>query len=297
MLKPKVKMKKIIYSLLIAVSACLLASCMEIDNFDAPDAHVTGRIIDATTGQNMMLSQAHGHIRIWERSFTGRPDAVHQSIPVQQNGTYNNHRLFAGTYDMLPFGLPIWPTDTVFHVPIGRRTVTQDFHVYPLLRLVDFDVSFTANNDTVILSSRIYAPATQRTVNIHGVPTVMNLPPLRRVRPMVSFLYFTGPGQENPAYEAPRFRMDFAGTGLPWANIDTTGDGFSNATLPDTSFGAAARPYASIEEGRFIFRLPIPASQRGQFFNFRMGARAFDTEINTAERYNLSEIKRVWVPR
>ena len=38
-------MKKFIYSLLFGTSALLMASCMEVDNFDAPDCHFYGKII------------------------------------------------------------------------------------------------------------------------------------------------------------------------------------------------------------------------------------------------------------
>ena len=288
-------MKKILYILLVGASVFLLASCMEIDNFDAPDAHVTGRLIDATTGQNFMMSHAQGHIRIWERSFTGRPDPVHQSIPVQQNGTFNNRRLFAGTYDMLPFGLPIWPTDTVFHVPIGRRTVTQDFRVYPLLRIVDFNVQLNATGDSLIFSCRIYAPATQRQVTLGGVTETMDLPPLVRVRPMLSLLYFVGPGHELAMYNINRFWIDFTAAAGAWSNIDTDGDGYSDITLANV-MPVAAQPYASVREGVFTVTVPIPAAHRGQAFNVRMGARAHGGAINTEQRYNLSEIVRIHVP-
>ena len=43
-------MKKLKYSLLFGVLTLFVTSCMEVDNFDEPDAHFTGRIIDKTTG-------------------------------------------------------------------------------------------------------------------------------------------------------------------------------------------------------------------------------------------------------
>ena len=47
-------MKKLIYSLLFGTSALLMASCMGVDNFDAPDCHFYGKIIDSTTGEGIV---------------------------------------------------------------------------------------------------------------------------------------------------------------------------------------------------------------------------------------------------
>ena len=44
-------MKKLKHSLLFGVLTLFVTSCMEVDNFDEPDAHFTGRIIDKTTGR------------------------------------------------------------------------------------------------------------------------------------------------------------------------------------------------------------------------------------------------------
>ena len=77
-------MKKIFYSLFVCAAALCAASCMEIDNFDGPDSHFTGRIIDATTGKNILADQGECRVRIWEKSYSLNPG--HQDIPVKQNG-------------------------------------------------------------------------------------------------------------------------------------------------------------------------------------------------------------------
>ena len=51
-------MKKTIYSILFVASVLASSSCMKVDNFDAPEAHVTGRIIDSTTGENILADQS-----------------------------------------------------------------------------------------------------------------------------------------------------------------------------------------------------------------------------------------------
>ena len=48
-------------------------SCMKIDNFDAPDAQVSGTIIDVTTGKPFLTDHGTNSIRIWEMSYSTNP--------------------------------------------------------------------------------------------------------------------------------------------------------------------------------------------------------------------------------
>jgi hypothetical protein len=105
---------------------------MEVDNFDEPDAHFTGRIIDKTTGENILADQGAGRVKIWEKSFSLNPGS--QTIPVKQDGTFNNTKLFKGTYDVVPEGA-WWPADTI-RIGIGKKAV-HDFEVTPYLKLID----------------------------------------------------------------------------------------------------------------------------------------------------------------
>lgn len=52
-------MKNFLYNLLLGGTLTFgVASCMEVDNFDAPSECLTGSIIDVTTGQNILADQA-----------------------------------------------------------------------------------------------------------------------------------------------------------------------------------------------------------------------------------------------
>ena len=125
-------MKKLKHSLLFGVLTLFVTSCMEVDNFDEPDAHFTGRIIDKTTGENILADQGAGRVKIWEKSFSLNPGS--QTIPVKQDGTFNNTKLFKGTYDVVPEGA-WWPADTI-RIGIGKKAV-HDFEVTPYLKLID----------------------------------------------------------------------------------------------------------------------------------------------------------------
>ncbi|MDR0542410.1 MAG: DUF3823 domain-containing protein [Dysgonamonadaceae bacterium] len=169
-------MKKIIEFMFGAAVLCL-ASCMGIDNWDAPDARIHGRVIDSLTGENLLTSQNDWSIRIWETSFTANTPQ-YQSLPVKQDGTYNNSKLFAGTYDMLPYDGPFWPvTDTLKNVVL-KKEKQQDFEVIPYLQIVNFEA--TLNGTDLTLTCQLKAPVR------------VDLPNLREIKPFLSLTTFCG---------------------------------------------------------------------------------------------------------
>jgi hypothetical protein len=173
-------MKKTIYFAAIA-ALMSLSACMGIDNWDAPDARFHGRIIDSYTGENILTSQDEWSIRIWERSWTqGIPN--YQSLSVMQDGTYNNTKLFAATYDMLPYGGAFWPCDTVKNVVL-KKTVEQDFTVTPYLQVIDFNAS--VNGTSLTLTCRLRAPRRE------------GLPNLYEIKPFISLTTFCGNGNNS----------------------------------------------------------------------------------------------------
>lgn len=232
-------MKKVIYSLLIGVSALFVTSCMEVDNFDEPDAHFTGRIIDATTGNNILADQGENRIRIWEKSYSLNP--APQDIPVKQDGTFNNTKLFKGTYDVVPEGA-WWPCDTI-RVGIGKK-FTQDFEVTPYLIMFDFQAEYV--NDSLTVSCRFYPPIEQ------------GLPNIRDIRPFLSLNQFCGAGNSISYYNTP---VDEEQNPLYWLNLMR-----SWASLP------------KLEDGKsqvYSWRLPV---NPGYIYFVRMGARVNDTQ-------------------
>jgi hypothetical protein len=168
-------MKNILYTLL-GVLLMTVTSCMEVDNWDEPDVTARGRVIDSYTGENILTSQGDWGIRIWERTWTQSvPNS--QTLSVKQDGTYTNTKLFGGTYDMLPYGGPFWPVDTVHDVVFGG-IAEQDFTVTPYLQLTGFETSLDGLKLT--LTCQIKAPIRD------------GLPNLIEIRPFVSFNQFTG---------------------------------------------------------------------------------------------------------
>lgn len=157
--------------LLIAVT-----SCMEVDNWDEPDVRVHGRIIDFYSGENILTSQGDWGIRIWERTWTAS-EPTSQSLNVMQDGSYNNSKLFAGTYDMLPYGGPFWPVDTVHDVSF-KGSVEQDITVTPYLILKGFE--YARNGLKLTLKVQLQAPIRN------------GLPNLVEIKPFLSLNQFCG---------------------------------------------------------------------------------------------------------
>lgn len=250
-------MKKLIYSLLMGASVLFMASCMEVDNFDGPDAHFTGRLIDSTTGENILAGQGECRVRIWEKSFSTNPSP--QDIPLKQDGTYNNSKLFKGTYDVVPEGA-WWPCDTI-RVGIGGKT-TQNFKVTPYLHLVDFETSLVG--DTLELSCRIDAPIKE------GNPNIMD------VRPFLSLTQFCGAGSRIDYYYNMANSDDDAVAARyiskpmkPWEKLPKDEDGKSTP---------------------FKFKVEV---KPGYIYFVRIGARVQDTFQN----YNYTEIVKIEVPQ
>lgn len=164
-------MKKILY-LLFGVILLGLASCIGIDNWDAPDCHLYGRLIDSYTNENLMTSQNEFKIRVWERSF---PDgeAQQQDLAVMLDGSYNHTKMFAGTYDMIPYDGPFWPiTDTVKNVIIGKST-EQNFTVTPYLQILDFTQRLDGLD--LYLSCRLKAPLRDGLPNLREIKAFLSL--------------------------------------------------------------------------------------------------------------------------
>ncbi len=168
-------MKKILY-IILGVMLFSVTSCMKVDNWDEPGAKISGRVIDSYTGENLLSSQGEWGIRIWERTWT-KSVPNNQSLTVKQNGSYNNSKLFAGTYDMLPYGGPFWPVDTIKNVVFGGGT-QQDFTVTPYLQLTNFEVSL--NGLKLTMKCHLKAPRRE------------GLPNLVEIKPFLSLTTFCG---------------------------------------------------------------------------------------------------------
>ncbi|SIN89649.1 DUF3823 domain-containing protein [Chitinophaga niabensis] len=119
-------MKKL--SSIILIAALALASC-EKDNYDGPNAGLSGNFIDATTKALVEQDIIRGtEIEILEKGYTEA-----QYLIVKNDGTYANTLLFANTYTVRPVRGNFIPIEAQ-EVNIQGQT-KLDFTVTPFIRV------------------------------------------------------------------------------------------------------------------------------------------------------------------
>lgn len=122
-------MKKLT-SFIICLLSFSLFSCGDIDNYKAPDGHIEGKLVDATTGELIPCQAPNGaRIKMFEGTST-----TPTTVWARTDGTYNSERVFGGTYTIVPEGpFIVKSTDTVtVNIPAGKNI---DFNLEPYLRI------------------------------------------------------------------------------------------------------------------------------------------------------------------
>lgn len=135
-------------SIFSCVAALLtLSSCdwFELDNLDAWDAQVQGRIIDSKTKEPVQMEQGsaisvyelygdqYNHTNLEGKAGWDGHSAI--SWLVKNNGTYVNKLTFAGKYEMDTRTNNFTADKVEFQLKKGENTV--DFEVTPFCRIVD----------------------------------------------------------------------------------------------------------------------------------------------------------------
>lgn len=167
-------MKKLIISLallLATITATVSCSMLKLDNYDGPNAEITGNLLDVVTGEKVSLEAAmsqtwswatwsmvttidYGAIVVYEQGYVpptweGKPEDYTgkdsgQPWLVRFDGQYTNTLIFAGTYKyslqkMLPCYDPEEGKDT-FVVKEGKNKM--DISVLPYCRVKDPDIYY-----------------------------------------------------------------------------------------------------------------------------------------------------------
>lgn len=130
----------------IIIPAVLLAPLMiiscELDNFDGPDAQISGKIIDIETGELVQTNIIKGTtIKLLEHGYD---PVTPQYLKVKTDGTYTNNFLFANTYTVQPDLRNFVQIDTQV-VKIGKNT-KLDFEVLPYIRIKNTKIVKEGNN-------------------------------------------------------------------------------------------------------------------------------------------------------
>lgn len=157
-------MKKIV-----SIIACIFAlftvvSCdwFKLDNLDAWDAQVEGRIIDKATNQPVQMEQGSG-ITVYE-SYGSQYDREWDSPAAltwlaKNNGTYVNKLTFAGKYKMDTKNNNFTADAVDFELSSGSNTV--DFYVTPYLRINNPKVSYSGGKINVTCDVEVAVAGTK----------------------------------------------------------------------------------------------------------------------------------------
>ena len=121
---------------------CTLFACSKVDNYDAPNSTLCGEVIDAYTGQPILSEQPQGFYIRYKELSDKYPDAIYRSFWGKADGSFNNTKLFASTYEVFPY-------DGAFYQPEAQKvtleaggTANVKFSVVPYLAVKDAKVEF-----------------------------------------------------------------------------------------------------------------------------------------------------------
>ena len=278
-------MKKILF-LFFGIALLSFASCTAIDNWEAPDCTFKGTVIDSYTNQPILASQNEWQIRIWERSWKGQTGGAttNQDLRIKQDGTYQNTKLFPGTYDMLPYDGPFWVVrDTTKSVELKKgKTTVQDFTVTPFLQVIDVrhevgTHNFGTASDPVMRPSitfycKVRAPLRQK----DGV----NLPNFRWVQAFLSLTVFCG---NNEKIDIPEYNSNTANAPGSRGRIEI------NRSWAAEQTANGLDPNSDTSKEYKIGPLPVHS---GYTYYTRMGANV----ATASNRFIYSPIEKITIP-
>ncbi|PGH40006.1 MAG: hypothetical protein CRN43_05635 [Candidatus Nephrothrix sp. EaCA] len=162
-------MKTNLCNFAIVFALASIVACSKTDNYPPPDQTLRGRIIDAGNGTNVQ-SEISGEagigtrIELREISWSNNPTPMY--LAAMQDGTYNNTKVFAGTYKLSAEGafVPLVqtganPSDKSQTAEVRGGVTTVDFSVEPFLRIA-WDGEPTLNADGTVTAKVIVTRGT-----------------------------------------------------------------------------------------------------------------------------------------
>jgi hypothetical protein len=191
-------MKKIVYSFILSLVFFCFYSC-EDDNYDLPEETFKGKILDKGTGETLQTEIGGNGIRIRMMEYSWSDNPQPYDFYCMMDGTFNNTKIFKGTYGIIPAGafVPVPETD-----PIEIKGVKElNFEVEPFLRIQWIGEPVVNSDGTITVKAKI----TRGTANasyqknlldiylfVNEIPYVGNMSYDSRYTPFMSFSGTTG---------------------------------------------------------------------------------------------------------
>ena len=157
--------------------AVLAAFCMTscewflLDNTEQPNATVSGKILDAATGETVQTEINNGgSIRFVELGWTdkdGNPVDSFQSWAVKNNGTYRNNLVWAADCRMEAIEANCYPHTQEFKLEKGDNVV--DFTVTPYLRFLNHSIKYDAATKKIVATATVQVTDPSKTNKLNEI--------------------------------------------------------------------------------------------------------------------------------
>jgi hypothetical protein len=145
-----------------------LASC-KVDNYKGPNAAIYGTVINSITNKPLQTEQPNGtRISMTQIDYSNK--RIANFFWGKANGTFENAKVFSGTYLVVPVNGPFFPADTQKVQIRGRTNV--DFKVIPYLTIM---VQDSASNSSNGVTTRYSITRSQTGGNISKCGTIVSL--------------------------------------------------------------------------------------------------------------------------
>lgn len=187
-----INMKKFTQIIAVLLSVAFVTSCdlLKRDTFDGPDAEVTGRLLDAKTGELINIEAAqvttgswwsqttynYGALVIMEQGWkdaNGQPVSQEQHWFVRYDGHYTNNLVFAADYKVSMKLLPVYEPDKAdFSLNKGSNTV--DFSVIPFCRIINPAIKYDSGSKKIIATFSVELGDETKAKNITNVALCAN---------------------------------------------------------------------------------------------------------------------------
>lgn len=155
-------MKKILYLFVLSCFISLFTVSCEIDNYDGPNATITGRFLDGSDGEVVGTDITNGNsIGVYEQ---GWPTEAKQTWNVDNSGVYTNNLVFAANYRVEFTNCNFYPF-IVNDFVVNKGENTYDFTVTPYLRIVNPVITFDATTNIVKATFSLAAGGTDVKLN------------------------------------------------------------------------------------------------------------------------------------
>lgn len=138
-------MKKIFYSIFL-ILAVVVCSCNKLDNYDLPNATITGKVVDDVTNETIQNGGINAGISIQLFEGNSKQPITTMALP---DGRFTNAALFDGDYKFMPLG-PFRLVGDTIRLKISGVTTTEA-RVLPNLRLKVTSVAISGTTGTVKL--------------------------------------------------------------------------------------------------------------------------------------------------